>query len=326
MIITPESCHTTLQQLDKNHIRTLGDYSRPSHEGYRNTIELPDENNVVPLRFDTIRLVQNVCSFHRLRSEDPNQHLKNFLKIVDSLDLDVANRERTRRTAKLRNDTLMFQQHQVNLFLKHGLVSRTYSKKSLIMALIFGFKSKSFTTMSIPTQGESSISQPVDNDHNAPVSTEEEVIEETEELGEEIKEETEEEEEDDPEYFDTFPTDTSSVLDPYLGGMVLGKPFTKETGLICDRDERTITFERDKGKITFKIPQKMERFKCIDKDILKMDNILPFLITGDDSDQEKTHYLNSLNIGPTYRREKSMTKAIQCLIKMKSRADEGGVT
>ncbi|GJY58519.1 MAK10-like protein [Tanacetum coccineum] len=34
--------------------------------------------------------------FHGLRSEDPNQHLKDFLKLVDSLDLDVANRERMR--------------------------------------------------------------------------------------------------------------------------------------------------------------------------------------------------------------------------------------
>ncbi|GJW55653.1 MAK10-like protein [Tanacetum coccineum] len=109
---------------DVNPIRTLEDYSRPSHEGYRNTIELPEGNNV------------------------------DFLKLVDSLDLDVANRERTRlrlfqfslryqasnwlerlptgsistwedlttrflaqffppgRTAKLRNDILMFQQHQ----------------------------------------------------------------------------------------------------------------------------------------------------------------------------------------------------------------------
>ncbi|GJR82873.1 ribonuclease H-like domain-containing protein [Tanacetum coccineum] len=50
---------------NKNPIRTLGDYSKPSHEGYRNTIELPVGNNVVPLRFDTIRLVQNGCSFHR---------------------------------------------------------------------------------------------------------------------------------------------------------------------------------------------------------------------------------------------------------------------
>ncbi|GKB04885.1 hypothetical protein Tco_0833080 [Tanacetum coccineum] len=81
---------------DENPIRTLGDYSKTSHEGYRNTIELPVENKVVPLRFDTIRLVQNGCSFHGFWSEDPNQHHKDFLKLVDSLDLDGQNRERTR--------------------------------------------------------------------------------------------------------------------------------------------------------------------------------------------------------------------------------------
>ncbi|GJR19617.1 zinc finger, CCHC-type containing protein, partial [Tanacetum coccineum] len=138
---------------DENPIRTLGDYSKPSHEGYRNTIDLPIGNNVVPLRPDTIRLVQNGCSFHGLWFEDPNQHLKDFLKLMDSLDLDGEYRERTRlclfqfflcdqasnwlerlpagsistwedlttrflaqlfppeRTAKLRNDILMFQQH-----------------------------------------------------------------------------------------------------------------------------------------------------------------------------------------------------------------------
>ncbi|GJS46450.1 MAK10-like protein [Tanacetum coccineum] len=138
---------------DENHIRTLGDYSKLSHEGYKNTIELPAWNNVVHLRSDTIRSVQNRCSFHGLRSKDPNQHFKDFLKLVDSLYLDGENRERTRmhlfqfslrdqasnwlerlpagsiftwedlttrflaqffpprRTAKLRNDILMFQQH-----------------------------------------------------------------------------------------------------------------------------------------------------------------------------------------------------------------------
>ncbi|GJT15078.1 hypothetical protein Tco_0873784 [Tanacetum coccineum] len=40
-------------------IRTLGDYFRPSHEGYRNTIELPEGYNVLPLRSDTIRLLEN---------------------------------------------------------------------------------------------------------------------------------------------------------------------------------------------------------------------------------------------------------------------------
>ncbi|GJU79666.1 MAK10-like protein [Tanacetum coccineum] len=109
---------------DENPIRTLGDYSKPSHEGYRNTIELPVGNNVVPLRSVTIRLVQNGCSFHRLRSEDPNQHLKDFLKLVDSLDLDgsisiwedlttrfLAQFFPPKRSVKLRNDILMFQRH-----------------------------------------------------------------------------------------------------------------------------------------------------------------------------------------------------------------------
>ncbi|GKB53586.1 hypothetical protein Tco_0904339 [Tanacetum coccineum] len=102
---------STWRRRDKNPILTLVDYSKPSHEGNKNTIELPVGNNVVPLRSDTIRLVQNRCSFHRLRFEDPNQHLKDFLKLVDSFDLDGENRERTRMTAKLRNDILMFQQH-----------------------------------------------------------------------------------------------------------------------------------------------------------------------------------------------------------------------
>ncbi|GJY80600.1 retrovirus-related pol polyprotein from transposon TNT 1-94 [Tanacetum coccineum] len=91
---TPPFSSTTMG--DANHVRTLGDYSKPSHEGYRNTIELLVGNNVVPLRSDTIWLVQNGCSFHGLQSEDPNQHLKDFLKLVDSLDLDGENKERTR--------------------------------------------------------------------------------------------------------------------------------------------------------------------------------------------------------------------------------------
>ncbi|GJU16584.1 hypothetical protein Tco_1144550 [Tanacetum coccineum] len=80
---------------DENPIRTLGDYSKPSHEGYRNSIELPAGNNVVPLRSNH-RLVPKRFSFHRLGSEDPNQHLMDFLKLVGSLDLDNENRERTR--------------------------------------------------------------------------------------------------------------------------------------------------------------------------------------------------------------------------------------
>ncbi|GJT02477.1 hypothetical protein Tco_0823646 [Tanacetum coccineum] len=77
---------------DVNPIRTLVDYSIPSHEGYMNTIVLPEGNNVVPLRSDTIW---------------------------------------------------------------------TYSKNSLIMALIFGSKSKSFMIMSLLSQDEPLNNRPV---------------------------------------------------------------------------------------------------------------------------------------------------------------------
>nr|GEU79037.1 MAK10-like protein [Tanacetum cinerariifolium] len=142
----------------QNPICTLRDYSNPSHEGYMNTIELPVGNNVAPLRSDTIQLVQNECSFHELRSEDPNQHLKDFLKVVDSFDLDGENREKNVHhhmggsyypipclilsIGKDRKNSAMISSCSnnimENLYPKHGLISRTYHKKSLIMASTFG--------------------------------------------------------------------------------------------------------------------------------------------------------------------------------------------
>ncbi|GJY33966.1 MAK10-like protein [Tanacetum coccineum] len=136
---------------DENLICTLGYYSKPSPEGYRITIELPMGNNVVPLRFDTIRLVQNGCSFYELLSEDPNQYLKDFLKLVDSLNLDgsittwedlttrfLAQFFPPRRTAKLRNDILMFQQHHGESLSKAWTRFKDLLQNSLIMASTFG--------------------------------------------------------------------------------------------------------------------------------------------------------------------------------------------
>nr|GEZ86817.1 zinc finger, CCHC-type [Tanacetum cinerariifolium] len=75
---------------DENPICTLRDYSKPSHEGYRNTIELLVGNNVVPLRSDTIRI-------HHHWEDLTTCFLVQFFP--------------PRRTVKLRNDILMFQQH-----------------------------------------------------------------------------------------------------------------------------------------------------------------------------------------------------------------------
>ncbi|GKC19468.1 zinc finger, CCHC-type containing protein [Tanacetum coccineum] len=113
---------------DENLISTLGDYSKPSHKGYRNTIELPVGNDVVPLRSDTIRLVQNGCSFHELRERTRlrlfqfslRDQASNWLEHLPAGSITTWEDLTTRflaqffspgRTVKLRNDILMFQQH-----------------------------------------------------------------------------------------------------------------------------------------------------------------------------------------------------------------------
>ncbi|GKA43740.1 MAK10-like protein [Tanacetum coccineum] len=68
---------------DENPIRTLGDYSKPSHEGYRNTIELPVGNNVVPLRSDTIRRTIDQSAGGKLR----DRNAKESWALLDDLAL-----------------------------------------------------------------------------------------------------------------------------------------------------------------------------------------------------------------------------------------------
>nr|GFA84452.1 zinc finger, CCHC-type [Tanacetum cinerariifolium] len=75
---------------DENPIRTLGDYSKPSHEGYRNTIELPVGNNVVPF------------------NPTPSGSITTWEDLTTRF---LAQFFPPGRTAKLRNDILMFQQH-----------------------------------------------------------------------------------------------------------------------------------------------------------------------------------------------------------------------
>ncbi|GJW31855.1 MAK10-like protein [Tanacetum coccineum] len=150
---------------DENPIRTLGDYSKPSHEGYRNTIELSEGNNVVPLRSDTIRLGKNALRLFQFSfaikleiglnvfQQDPSQHGRILLLV--SL-LNSFHREGLQNfiTTSLCSNNIM-----ENLSLKHGIISRTYSKNSLIMSSIFNSKSKSFTTISISPQDEPSINR-----------------------------------------------------------------------------------------------------------------------------------------------------------------------
>ncbi|GKB26767.1 zinc finger, CCHC-type containing protein [Tanacetum coccineum] len=92
---------------DENPIRTLGDYSKPSHEGYRNTIELLVGNN----------MGKNAPAFISISLRD---QARNWLECLPAGSIttweDLTTRFLARffppgRTVKLCNDILMFQQH-----------------------------------------------------------------------------------------------------------------------------------------------------------------------------------------------------------------------
>ncbi|GKA27435.1 hypothetical protein Tco_0713603 [Tanacetum coccineum] len=80
---------------DVNPIRTLGDYSKPSHEGYKNTIELPIGNNVVHLQSDTIRtakLHNDILMFQQHQGESLSEawtHFKDLLIKVPHHGIDL---------------------------------------------------------------------------------------------------------------------------------------------------------------------------------------------------------------------------------------------
>ncbi|GJS44345.1 zinc finger, CCHC-type containing protein [Tanacetum coccineum] len=99
---------------DENPIRTLGDYSKPNHEGYRNTDELPEGNNVVHLRSDTIRKRTRLYLFQLSLRDQASNWLERLPagSISTWKDLTtcfLAQFFPPGRTARLRNDILMFQ-------------------------------------------------------------------------------------------------------------------------------------------------------------------------------------------------------------------------
>ncbi|GJV15118.1 hypothetical protein Tco_1360441 [Tanacetum coccineum] len=52
--------------------------------------------------------------------------------------------------------------------------------------------------------------------------------------------------------------DTTSVIDHDLGSVIFGKLFVETTGLMYNMKEGTVVFEKDKEKMVFKLPHKME--------------------------------------------------------------------
>nr|GEX72587.1 hypothetical protein [Tanacetum cinerariifolium] len=95
---------------DTNPIRTLGDYSKPSHEGYRNTIEFPVGNNVaLETTFDDrvrdymathIEIMERFENVIFKQQEEINDRMAEMFRLLKELITSGAPKKRVKRLEK----------------------------------------------------------------------------------------------------------------------------------------------------------------------------------------------------------------------------------
>ncbi|GKC21551.1 hypothetical protein Tco_1023701 [Tanacetum coccineum] len=181
---------------DENPIRTLGDYSKPSHEGYRNTIELPVGNNVV---------VRCRCKITLMEMETDDIHLGgNFGRPTAQINFmftDYHTKEELRSKgikspSKLLSSKYLSQSSVIEQNKNPLSPKRVYFVNSIV---ILNKENEAEEEGSVEPNKTEYINRKNANETDEEVESEKEVKEETEG-------ETKEEEEDDPKHFDTFPT------------------------------------------------------------------------------------------------------------------------
>ncbi|GJV77365.1 hypothetical protein Tco_1508949 [Tanacetum coccineum] len=298
---------------DENPIRTLGDYSKPSHEGYRNTIELPVGNNV------------------------------DFLKLVDSLDLDGENRERTRLRLfqfSPRNqasnwlerlpagsistcgphDTRHCMENPEQAFVEYASSRIDEAGEGLVSEFMASQDARLSKFKADFKQQQSEMNNKIDTVLKAITDRIAAILpkDDGEVMFIEIIRDNDEPQNKDPnegegetteelvvEYFDTFPTrdeltyhrgntnrgisnftgrikemhvfvgnftyvidfmiieDISSILDPRLSQVILGRPFVEISNMTHDPPERVVRFVRGADNVSYKMPHKIEQYDSL---------------------------------------------------------------
>nr|GEV86514.1 hypothetical protein [Tanacetum cinerariifolium] len=225
---------------DENSIRTLGDYFKPSHEGYRNTIELPVWNNwrlfdPTPSSWIYLHMGGSYCSFSYMilstgkdRKTSMFKRTKSLLhvrsavvpttlniawKILSKLLLITRPRVATNYQTKLEKALSDFDSRQERRLssLETQIEQQQYDMISKINNLRKAVSKKLDDTHTPSTAGNSiahinlTSTDHIEKEELQRKAKEEVTEESEEELEEETEEETKEEEEDDPKYFTLFP-------------------------------------------------------------------------------------------------------------------------
>nr|GEU43484.1 phospholipase-like protein [Tanacetum cinerariifolium] len=260
----------------ENPICTLGDYSKPSHEGYRNTIELPLGNNVYCME----DLEQAFVEYASLRKYDmgnrkftTNQGPRNFNEATNTWkEKPNFNWEQTQTFTSPRNGLIStyssnyqmklekplddFDSHQEKRL--SGLRTQLGQQQDDMIRKIILLRKTIFEKLN-----DAPIPEP---EGNFTASKNITSITISIEMSSEERE-SKAHQSYSPQRSFTYECDfmiledTTSITDRHLGEMAFGRPFIDEIGLIYNREEGTVMFKQDDKKITFKMPHTMKIFK-----------------------------------------------------------------
>nr|GEU34189.1 hypothetical protein [Tanacetum cinerariifolium] len=179
---------------DENHIRTLGDYCKPSYEGYRNTIDLPVRNNM-DVMIGKINLLWKTVS-EKLNDVSTSKNAGNSMAPKSIAAISQAEREELRKkgikSPKNDEDVSSTKAHE------HGLGNMMRNKEE------------------VKEQGKEEDEMEIDKEVEEVFEDEESEIEIEEQVEEVFDDETEKEEDDDTKYYNSPPAIKELVYHEWL--------------------------------------------------------------------------------------------------------------
>ncbi|GJX25682.1 hypothetical protein Tco_0231978 [Tanacetum coccineum] len=91
--------------------------------------------------------------------------------------------------------------------------------------------------------------------------------------------------------------DISSIIDPRLSQVVLGKPFVEISNMTYDPPERVVRFTNGTDEIAYKIPHKIEQYNLLSD--LEREHIKSVYLRNKE-DKRRGFYKECLELGPEY--------------------------
>nr|GEY21230.1 protein kinase-like domain, concanavalin A-like lectin/glucanase domain protein [Tanacetum cinerariifolium] len=226
---------------DANPIRTLGDYSKPSHKGYRNTIELPEGNNMDPsLDGRILLLVSLLNSFHR-------EGLQN-----------------SAMTSLCSNNI------KENLFLKHGIISRLNLNSSSWHRSLAPRDDRNVMFIEIIRKNDDSREEGPKDEGVKRLKIMIRKLDPIEDTNRGVTNFTVRIK--GMHVFVGYFTyvidfmiveDISSIIDPRLSLVVLGKPYVEISNMTYDPPEGVVSFINRTDEIAYKMPNKIEQYSSL---------------------------------------------------------------